>query len=160
MKLGNIYKQLKMVVKHKAYVGGALIKTGHPLQAVLHDLTKFTPIELFEGIKYYQGGSSPIAECKKDIGYSNAWHNHKGKNRHHYEYWVDFREANMVPIKMPFKYAREMFCDYIGAGKAYAAATNIKYTIESGYDYWCNMSGRVFMHPETDKFIESQFKKH
>lgn len=40
-------------------------------------------------VKYYTGHHSPIAECRRQNGYSNAWIHHKNRNKHHIEYWYD-----------------------------------------------------------------------
>lgn len=88
-------------------------------QGILHDLSKFSPIEFFESVKYYQGTSSPIDACKKDKDYSLAWQHHKGRNPHHYEYWTDNYDKGTTTICMPFEYAAEMLADYLGAGRAY-----------------------------------------
>lgn len=44
---------------------------------------------------------------------------HKGRNKHHYEYWQDNFDNGGNPIEMPMKYKKEMLCDYLGAGRAY-----------------------------------------
>jgi len=60
------------------------------LARIVHDLSKYSIIEFFESARYFQGLSSPIDATKREIGYSIAWQNHKAKNKHHWQYWVDF----------------------------------------------------------------------
>jgi hypothetical protein len=88
-------------------------------QGLLHDLSKYSPTEFIESVKYFVGTSSPIDACKKDKGYSVAWMHHKSHNKHHREYWTDNYDKGTTCIKMPWKYALECFCDFLGAGKAY-----------------------------------------
>ena len=86
MKLINIFKHLKLVFKHKWLVFKLSCKIGIPLRGLLHDLSKFSPEEFWESVKYYNGHGSPITSCKKENGYSRAWLHHKGRNKHHLEY--------------------------------------------------------------------------
>lgn len=117
---------------------------------MVHDLSKFSPVEFFESIKYYQGDSSPINAAKKDKGYSKAWLHHRGRNKHHYEYWTDNYDSGTTCIKMPFIYAVEMLCDYLGAAHAYWGKS-FSYTAE--YDWWHEKRKTAKMHPSTKNFI-------
>lgn len=86
-----------------------------------HDMSKFSPTEFLSSARYFQGDRSPIEREKEVIGYSNAWLHHKGHNKHHWEYWVDFdEEGNIFPHKIPWRYVVEMICDYVAAGKTYS----------------------------------------
>ena len=109
------YKHFKLITKHKWYVFKNCCLAGIPWQGITHDLSKYSPTEFFESVKYFSGNKSPIDNCKEENGYSLAWLHHKGRNRHHYEHWRDGDHA----IKMPFKYACELICDYIAAGEIY-----------------------------------------
>lgn len=124
-------KHLKTICKHKYWVFYYCCKAGIPWRGLVHDLSKFSPVEFFESIRYYQGTSSPIDTCKKDKGWSAAWMHHKGRNRHHFEYWWD----NNGPVKMPYKDALELICDYFGAGRAYQGH-NFSYRNE--LEWWEN----------------------
>ena len=124
----NSFKHFKKICKHKYYVGKYCFHYGLYKQGLMHDLSKFSPTEFFESVKYYQGDRSPIDACKEQNGYSEAWLHHKGRNKHHYEYWFDNLDNGGKPLLMPFNYMVEMFCDYIGAGQAYMGKN---FTIES-----------------------------
>ena len=53
---------------------------------------------------------------------------------------------------MPFKYAAELICDYLGAGQAYMEK-NFSYQAE--YQWWLDKSSKpLLMHPQTKKFID------
>ena len=86
-------------------------------------MSKYSPTEFWVGAKYYQGTRSPNNAEREDIGYSSAWLHHKGRNKHHYEYWIDYSmqalPGGMAPVPMPDKYIAEMIMDRIAASKVY-----------------------------------------
>lgn len=53
---------------------------------------------------------------------------------------------------MPFKYAAEMYCDYLGAARAYMGKD---FTFEKEYNWWINIKGPTVkaMHPIIYEFI-------
>ena len=107
------------------------LKAGIPFRGLIHDLSKYSPQEFFEGVKYYNDKKSPISKCKRENGYSKAWLHHKGRNKHHFEYWYDFACENKTII-MPYKYTVEMICDTLAAsmvynGKAWQQSTPLEY---------------------------------
>ena len=116
--ISNFFKHLHMVNKHKYLVFKLSLKAGIPLRGLLHDLSKYSPIEFFEGVKCYDGKISPIKVCKLKNGYSKAWLHHKGRNKHHFEYWYDFNTPDKTPV-IPYVYTVEMICDTLSAGMAY-----------------------------------------
>ena len=79
---------------------------------------------------------------------------HKGRNKHHYEYWFDFSnvEKKYVPIKIPIQYVKEMICDRIAASKVYLKD---KYTKSSALEYFNRTYDRHEMHPETSELLKS-----
>ena len=107
------------ITKHRHFVLKHCIKAGIPIQGLKHDLSKYSPTEFVQGAKYYVGIKSPNEIEREKKGYSSAWLHHKGRNRHHYEYWMDYnsKTKQMEPVKMPAKYLKEMFCDRVAASK-------------------------------------------
>ena len=152
----NFIGHLKTVLKHKRCVAHYCFMCGLYIQGILHDMSKFSPTEFWESIKYWQGNRSPIDACKEENGYSMAWFHHRGRNKHHWEYWMDDFEKGFIPKKMPFKYALEMMCDYLGAGRAYYGD---KFSIEAEYEWWQNKRQLVIfkMHDDTFKLIDTLF---
>ena len=151
MQIKNIFLHFAKICKHKYWVGYYCFKCGIPLQGIMHDLSKFSPVEFWESVKYYQGTSSPIDACKKANGYSAAWMHHKGRNKHHYEYWQDNFDNGGVALKMPYKYAVEMLCDYLGAGRAYMGKD---FTYQAEYNWWLNKKKNpLAMHEDNKAFI-------
>lgn len=63
---------------------------------------------------------------------------HKGRNKHHYQYWVDLSIPEKTII-MPYKYAAEMVCDELAAGIVYNGldATLTKQNIKKLYEKYC-----------------------
>ncbi|MCL1829321.1 MAG: DUF5662 family protein [Oscillospiraceae bacterium] len=142
----------KTILKHKWYVFIECCKMGIPLRGLTHDLSKFSPAEFIPSARYFQGNRSPIEAERETVGYSRAWLNHKSKNKHHWQYWLDNGGTDKngavkwTPVPMPDKYIKEMYCDMVGAAKAYGGVTSAK-----GY-YLSKRSGWL-VHPETkDKF--------
>ena len=151
MPLKNIIKHLKLITHHRWLVFKLCCKIGEPWRGLVHDLSKYSPTEFWEGVKYYVGTHSPITEAKKDKGYSEAWLHHKGRNRHHAEYWVDQTAPDSTPI-IPYKYAAEMICDKLAAGIVYQGEN---WTKEYQLSYWEKEKeknkGRI--NPKIEKFI-------
>lgn len=141
------------ITKHRHLVIYHCYKVGIFWQGLLHDLSKYNPIEFIEGAKYYLGDRSPTEEARRVNSYSIAWIHHKGRNKHHFEYWTDYNPVtkNLEPVKMPLKYVKEMFCDRVAAGKIYQGD---KYTDNNPIEYFLRGSAKNKMHPETAKLLE------
>ena len=119
-------------------------------------LRKRTGTLAARGVKYYQGDRSPNDAERRENGVRLAWLHHKGRNRHHFEYWIDYcidpdGKVYMGGCKMPLKYVAEMFCDRIAACKVYQGE---KYTDASAYDYYVRSQKHILIHPETGALIE------
>ena len=105
------FLHFKIICEHKSWVSYYCNIAGlSKWQAFKHDLSKFSYTEFSESVKYYSGDKSPIENAKEIKGYSLAWQHHKGRNPHHYEYWMDNFDIGTTPIRMPYKYAVEMIC--------------------------------------------------
>ena len=118
--MNKAWLHFKTITYHKYLVMQGCFKVGLYKQGLLHDLSKYTPSEFIVGAKYYQGNRSPNNAEREDIGYSSAWLHHKGRNKHHYEYWIDYSEAvedGLVPVPIPDRYLVEMFMDRVAASK-------------------------------------------
>lgn len=146
----RFFGHLKTILIHKKWVLFYCIKAGIPFQGIVHDLSKFHPVEFFEGVKYYTGDVSPIVTAKKDKGYSSAWFHHKGRNKHHYEFWMDKFDDGGVNIMMPEKYAIEQICDYLAAGRAYSGSS---FTYQKEREWWqARKKKPLAMHPALQAF--------
>lgn len=153
MSFYNFIHHFYTITKHRHKVICHCFKAGIGFQGLFHDLSKYSPTEFMEGIKYYQGTRSPNEGAREINGYSLAWIHHKGRNKHHFEYWTDYsRDTHLLePVKMPFKYVVEMFCDRVAASKIYQGN---KYNDRSALNYYLNKAKIRKIHPETAKEIE------
>ncbi|MGL5258679.1 MAG: DUF5662 family protein [Lachnospiraceae bacterium] len=120
-------KHFKTITYHKYLVLKGCFRVGLYKRGICHDLSKYMPQEFLVGAKYYQGDRSPNNAEREDIGYSSSWLHHKGRNKHHYEYWIDYSTkevpGGMAPVPMPVEYIVEMIMDRIAASKVYAKDT-------------------------------------
>ena len=153
MYIKNFFCHLALVTRHKWRVFINCAKCGIIWRGIVHDLSKFSPTELFESVKYYQGDRSPIGACRRAIGYSEAWLHHKGRNKHHIEYWTD-EECEIAPL-MPYEYAVECVCDKLAATRVYAGKN---YSRDLPLAHWKKHGKNVSGNPKTMQFVESVFE--
>jgi len=148
-------KHFITITKHRHAVIKHCFKAGIGFQGLFHDLSKYSPTEFIPGAKYYQGTRSPNEGEREDIGFSKAWMHHKGRNKHHFEYWTDYDKVTkkMQGMPMPDKYIKEMFCDRVAASKIYQGEN---YTKESSLNYFENGRNRrsTIIHETTSKKLE------
>lgn len=149
----NAWKHFCTITKHRHKVIRNCWKAGIPVRGLLHDLSKYSPVEFIAGAKYYQGHRSPNTGERDVNGYSLAWMHHKGRNRHHFEYWTDYSNTGkgVVPVKMPLKFVIEMFCDRVAASKTYMGEA---YTDQAPLEYFINGKANRSIHAETAKLLE------
>ena len=153
----KIIGHFKNIITHKFWVLYYGIKLNMNIfQLIMHDLSKFSPTEFWESVKYYKGTSSPIPACKSVNGYSLAWQHHKGRNPHHYEYWTDNYDKGTTLIKMPYKYVMEMMVDWFAAGRTYQGKS---FNFESQYEWWQNKkASKPAIHEDTIELIDFFYK--
>ncbi|MBR2540565.1 MAG: catalase [Mogibacterium sp.] len=149
-------KHFKTITEHRNLVCKYCIRIGLIKQGLLHDLSKYSPMEFWRGAVYYQGNRSPNDAERRKTGVSKAWLHHKGRNKHHFEYWIDYviNEDGTVGFggnRMPKKYVAEMFCDRLAACRVYLGD---KYTDASAYEYFDRARKWTMMHPETSAELE------
>lgn len=152
--LKNTIAHWKKIRTHRKWVRRYCWKQGLFWQGLTHDLSKYSPTEFFESVKYYQGTSSPIDACKKANGVSYAWMHHKGRNPHHYEYWQDNFDRGGQPVLMPYKYFVEEMCDFIGAARAYLGK-DFSYVKEE--EWWKKKRENCAMHPNNKIMLDVIF---
>ena len=153
--LQRFWGHLKTVNSHRRLVRKLCFKLGFIWRGLTHDLSKYSIVEFFRGVRYYTGKRSPHVGERADNGYSAAWLHHKARNKHHPEYWVDIINGLPTPVEMPFEYIIEMFCDRIAASKTYLKD---KYTDSSALNYYISHKDENPMHPKTREKIEFYLK--
>lgn len=153
----NLIGHFRTITRHRHEVIKNCFKAGIGFQGMRHDLSKYSPAEFLPGARYYLGTRSPNEREREENGYSIAWLHHKGRNRHHFEYWTDYNmiEKRVMPVKMPRKYVAEMFCDRVAASKIY---NGDKYTDSFPYDYFLRGKDKRSIHPQTSQEIEMLLK--
>ena len=140
---------------HRFEVFKLCIKVGIPFRGLVHDLSKYSYTEISESIKYTDGKKSPLKTSKEINGYSKAWLHHKGRNKHHFEYWYDWAAKESMPI-IPFKYMLEMICDRIAATKIY---NRKNYNNKMPYDYFMKGKDSYVLNDNLKSFLEEVFTK-
>lgn len=146
-------KHFGTITRHHNEVFRLCCRAGIPWRGFWHDLSKLSPAEFFPGARFYSDGShSPTVEERRECGYSRAWMHHMGRNRHHFEYWVDYRPGEgLRPVEMPPVFFCEMVCDRIAASKIYHGAS---YTDATALEYFLNQRTKYFIHPNTEAHLE------
>ena len=148
------FLHLKTINHHRWLVLKYCFRVGLYWQGLTHDLSKYSPVEFSAGAKYFQGYQSPNNMERKVRGYSSAWLHHKGRNKHHLEYWIDYSQgetSSMTGMEMPVKYVVEMFCDRVAASRTYRKE---KYKDRDPYDYYMKSKDHYLMHPKTRELLE------
>ena len=154
----NAVRHLRTINKHKFLVMKHCFQVGLFRQGLLHDLSKYSLEEFRTGVKYYQGDRSPNAAEREELGFSLAWLHHKGRNKHHFEYWIDFspnKSEGLIGNRMPIPYLVEMVMDRIAASKVYKGKD---YTDACPWEYFSRSRDYVVMHPQTRKQLELLLK--
>lgn len=146
----------KTITKHKLMVMGYCFRIGLYKQGFLHDLSKYSPAEFLVGCRYYQGDRSPNNAEREATGVSTAWLHHKGRNKHHYEHWVDYSLDDshvIMGAPMPRKYIAEMVMDRISASRTYMGDA---YTCQAPLQYYLKSKNKLwFVHPKTKRDLEA-----
>lgn len=148
------FKHLRTILRHRRAVFRHCVLAGIPWQGIKHDLSKFSPSEFIPSARHYDGTRSPNELERAEYGCSFAWMHHKGRNKHHFEYWTDYSPITkrMSPVKMPLRYVVEMFCDRVAASKIY---NKDKYKDSDSLEYFKRGMNHYIMHPKTKELIYS-----
>ena len=152
--MGNWWGHFKTITTHKNRVMKYCFKVGLYRQGLLHDLSKYGPTEFRVGARYYQGDRSPNEMERMETGVSLAWLHHKGRNRHHLEYWIDYSPeagGRVAGMEMPVNYVVEMFCDRMAASQVYKGD---KYTDACPWEYYDRSRDHYIIHPDTAELLE------
>ena len=148
---------LKTITAHKGLVRKYCFKVGLYKQGLLHDLSKYSPAEFRVGARYFCGYRSPNELERLETGVSSAWLHHKGRNKHHLEYWIDYGASKhgLEGMKIPLRYICEMVCDRVAASQIYLGD---RYTDASAWEYYQRSRDHYLMHPESRAMLEKLLK--
>ena len=158
MKLRNVLNHFHLVNKHRFYVFMLSLKAGIPFRGLIHDLSKYSFDEFWISAKYYDGKKSPIKSARDELGYSTVWLHHKGRNKHHFEYWEDISRDKRIGVFIPYKYITESICDKIAAGMVYKGKD---WNQKEPLKYWNNIdkNNAVVKHPGSVEFVDIVLEK-
>lgn len=149
------FSHLRTICRHKRMVRRHCFQVGLYRQGLLHDLSKYTPVEFLPGARYYQGTRSPNDIQRQREGVSTAWLHHKGRNKHHLEYWLDYGpgpDHRMTGMRMPVRFVVEMFCDRVAASKNYRGRA---YRDSDAWEYYDRAQvTKELLHPESRALLE------
>lgn len=154
------WEHFRTITHHRHLVMAGCFRVGLYRQGLLHDLSKYLPTEFLVGCKYYQGTRSPNNAEREVKGYSSAWLHHKGRNKHHMEYWIDYgtpegvdgkNKKGICGMKMPIRYVVEMYVDRVSASKNYQGE---RYTDQSAWQYYLNGRQVHVIHEDTRALLE------
>ncbi len=151
--MNRAWQHFKTITYHKWLVLKGCFRVGLYWQGITHDLSKYSPTEFSVGVRYWTGKRSPNAGERAENGFSTAWMHHKGRNRHHYEYWTDlnWQTGQYESMPMPRKYLVEMVMDRRAACMTYQGSA---YTDASAWEYYARSRERRLMHPELQQQLE------
>lgn len=141
------FKLLRRIIIHKFWVAYYCFQLGLYWQGITHDLSKFSLTEIKGALKYWNDSKSSLAYEKELNGYSKTFLHHRGRNPHHYEYWIHSLDEGGIPAEMPRKYVLELICDYLAACKTYGECPRNEYL------WWKKASPKMKMHENTKTFI-------
>lgn len=146
----KLIKHLITITKHRYYVMILCFKCGLYYQGLIHDLSKYSYTELKAGAKYYTGTKSPNGIEREKNGYSLAWLHHKGRNKHHWEYWTDYNFNGVYGVEIPIRYVAEMFCDRIAASLIYKGKD---FKVSDPMAYYKFTHSYYVIHEKTDAIL-------
>lgn len=150
----KLFKLLKRVIIHKFWVAYYCFQLGLYWQGITHDLSKFSLTEIRGALKYWNDSKSSLAYEKELNGYSETFLHHRGRNPHHYEYWIHSLDEGGVPAEMPRRYVLELICDYLAACRTYGGNPR------NEIDWWRRVSPKMKIHPKTKEYITCVFEHY
>ena len=75
--MNKAWRHLRTIQHHRRLVRQHCFQIGLYRQGLMHDLSKYSPVEFRVGAKYFQGTQSPNNIERREKGYSSAWLHHK-----------------------------------------------------------------------------------
>jgi len=141
-------KYFWVTLKHKWFILLAARKVGLPLwRAIVHDLSKFTRVELPHYDRQFFGDKDDPA------GFAAAWLHHQNHNPHHWEYWITRSDHSHGAsgavdgcLPMPKTDVCEMIADWMAASRAYTGSWDMTKWLSKNLN-------KIQLHPETRKQV-------
>ncbi|MDY6093648.1 MAG: DUF5662 family protein [Candidatus Enteromonas sp.] len=150
--MSRFFSHIRLVLAHRHRVIANASHCGIFWHSLFHDLSKFSPQELFPSAHFYVGDHSPVYEQRLRSGYfSSICQHHTKRNKHHWEYWTDFFAGRIIVRSMPWKYAMEYVCDVLSASYCYHPES---FRRETPLEYFRHFLPAYHMTKRTSTFIE------
>lgn len=148
------FRHFCTITKHRHLVMCYCFRVGLIRQGLAHDLSKYSAQEFLQGAKYWSGVRSPNALAREKLGWSTAWMHHKGRNKHHYEYWTDLdpQTGRYEAVPMPRRYMVESVMDRIAACRTYHGKD---YTDADPLEYLMQAKETPLLHAQTRRELET-----
>ena len=117
-------KYLRYIILHKWYVAMECFKFGLYWRGIKHDWSKFLPSEWFPYVESFYGNRSGFGVKEK---FDKAWLLHQHRNSHHWQHHILREDSGATKIlQMPYEDALEMYCDWVGAGRAITGKKDVR----------------------------------
>ncbi len=155
----RFFGHIRTVLTHKHYVRQGCFKMGLYMQGLFHDMSKFSPTEFIPSVKYYSGKFSPNSTDRMITGVSTSWLHHKGRNKHHFEYWTDYipqQTPALMGCRMPLRYVAEMVADRYAACVAY---NKDKYSCSDPWNYYQKGAAHIIIDDDSRAVLEAALMK-
>lgn len=146
--LKNIFLYHGYILKHKWFVFVECYKLGIPWQGIIHDLSKYRPVEFYPYMDRFYGSKQTSPE------FLVAWQQHVQSNPHHWQSWVALKglDENQQPIfeplKIPEKYVKEMIADWRGMAKTVNSSGVNDWYLKNRYKILLNIETRLYVENE------------
>ncbi len=158
---------MKYVLRHKWYVMNECFRNRLYWQGIIHDLSKFLPSEFVPYAEYFHNkdGSSKVvrgatgyyqAAETGDPEFTVAWLFHQNRNPHHWQFWIlALDDGGILSVPMPEKYAKEMVCDWVGAGKAQGHFSPPDDPYNTTVSWYAKNKNKMVLHKDTREYVEN-----
>ncbi len=145
------FKNLNYILEHKrnVYIEGRKLGVGR-IQLLKRDLSKLTSNEFTQYARSFFGAKK---SDKIDSDMNLAWLNHKHKNKHHWQYWLDIKNKEIVPLEMPSKYFLEMLADWNAMSRKFHPDIDRH---DATYR-WFSEQTDIILHPNNLSWLEYYF---
>lgn len=131
---------------HKWYVMTECAREGLIWRGLAHDWDKFLPSQFVPCVNYYYGR-------KDKESFDQAWNCHKARSKHHWQYWL-LPDGSAREVEYPYNV--EMFCDWVGAGKARGKPSPKNDRYFEVRNFYRKKKEKMVLHENTRKWVENK----
>ncbi|MBI4837436.1 MAG: hypothetical protein HY813_03490 [Candidatus Portnoybacteria bacterium] len=139
-------KYFRYLLKHKWYVMIECFREGLIWRGLVHDWDKFVPSQFVPYVNYYYCGKNKEA-------FDAAWDRHKKRSKHHWQYWLGMDDE---PREMEYPYNVEMFCDWVGVGRARGKLSSKNDRYFEGRNFYRKKKDKMVLHENTRRWVEKK----